>query len=323
MICLITGGTGFIGSRIVRDLTQEGENVVIYDWLPDIMSLKRALKEDLINKKITIVQGDITDYPHLLQTLKENQVTHIIHMAALLTTEVSANPPLAVKINCEGTVNVFEAAKFLGVGKVVWASSSAVFGKPSQYCQEYIPNDAAHYPLNIYGAAKSFNEVVANHYCKQYGMDITALRYVAVYGAGEMRGASSAIMQPLVYNPAIGVPGTVPASENMVVGWSYVDDVARATVLALRAPKTRTRAFSIMGEMHTLKEVAEYVKKLIPLADIKFLQGCSEDSGISQVWKYETKPIEEELGYRPVWTLERGIRETINTVRYEHGMPPV
>ncbi len=321
MTYLISGGTGLIGSRIVRDLVREGEQIVIYDWLPERSSLERLLSEDEIRSRIKIVQGDITDFPNLLRTVKENNAEKIIHMAALLTLEVNANPPLAVKVNCEGTVNVFEVARFLGVKKVVWASSSAVFGPPEKYPQEYIPNDAPHYPQSIYGATKSFNEVMATHYYEQYGLDIIALRYSVVYGAGQARGGGAPIMRELVFNPALGKPGKIPAGG--VLGWTYVDDAARATALASKVARTKTRSFSIMGELHSVKEVADYVKELLPDAEVTLLPLSSAIPGTAQVWKYETKGAEEEIGYRPQWSMKRGIKETINVVRREHGLPSV
>jgi nucleoside-diphosphate-sugar epimerase len=322
MTHLITGGTGLIGSRIVRDLVRDGEQVVIYDWLPEMGALERLLSADEIRDKIKIVQGDVTDFPYLLRTMKENGVEKIIHLAGLLQVGAGANPPLAVKVNCEGTVKVFEAASFLGLKKVVWASSGSVFGPKEMYSEEYIPNDAPHYPQNIYGATKSFYEVVATHYSSQYDMDITALRYVLVYGAGQVRSSGATIMRELVYNPALGKPGRVPAPG--VLGWIYVDDAARAAVLTSKAGKTKTKAFSIMGEIFSVEEVADVVRALLPDADITILPlSPAAAAAGGQTWKYDTRPIEDEIGFRLQWTVKQGIKETINIVRREHGLPDV
>ena len=307
MTYLVTGGTGLIGSRIVRDLVRDGKKIVVYDWLPETGSLERLLSADEIRSQIKIVQGDVTDFPYLLRTVKENNVEKVIHLAGLLLVEAGANPPLAVKVNCEGTVKVFEAARFLGIKKVVWTSSSAVFGSKEMYSEEYIPNDAPHYPLNIYGATKSFCEVVATHYAEEYDMDITALRYVVVYGAGWARSLGAKIMQELVYNPALGKPGRI--SYSAVLGWTYVDDAARAAVLTSKASRTKTKAFSIMGEIHSIEEVADYVREVLPDADIKVLPKDTKAAAPTvQIWKYDTHQIEEEIGYKPQWSMKRGIK---------------
>jgi len=323
MTYLVTGGTGFIGSRIVRDLVREGEQVVVYDWFPDRSALERLLSEEEIGSKVKIVHGDVTNFSQLIRTLQENSVEKIIHMAALLLLDVNANPLLGVKVNCEGTVGIFEAARFLGLKKVVWASSGSVFGPAEKYPQEYIPNDAPHYPQNIYGAAKSFSEIVAAYYSDKYGLDITALRFVMVYGAGQARGRTAAIIQQLVCNPAMGKSGKIPAAGDNVLGWTYVDDAARATLLASKVARTKTKAFSVMGEIHTLQEIADYISELLPDADITLLPLERSASHTIMTCKYETRLIEEELGYRSQWSMKQGMKETVNTVRREHGLPAV
>jgi len=322
MTYLVTGGTGLIGSRIVRDLARDGDRIVVYDWFPEMGSLERLLSADEIRSQIKMVQGDVTDFPNLLRTIKENGVEKIIHLAALLQAVAGANPPMAVKVNCEGTVNIFEAARFLELKKVVWASSSSVFGPPERYSQEYIPNNAPHYPQNIYGATKSFCEVAATHYSEHYDMDITALRYVLVYGAGQIRSSGATIMRELVYNPALGKPGKVPFPG--VLGWIYVDDAARAAVQTSKAARMKTKAFSIMGEIYSIEEVADYVRELLPDADITVLPlSPAAAAAGGQTWKYNTRRIEEEIGFRPRWTVKQGIKETINIVRREHGLADV
>jgi UDP-glucose 4-epimerase len=314
MAYLITGGTGLIGSRIVRDLIRDGESVVSYDYLPEVAFLNELLTPEE-QARIKIVIGDVTDLPLLLRTVKENKVDTIIHMASLLADPSKANPPLAIKINCEGTNNVFEVARHFGLKKVVWASSTTVFGPPDKHPQEYISNDAPHYPYGVYGACKAFNENIAANYTDLYGLDISGIRYTTVYGPGQRRGAFSYIMRELVENPILGKPGRVPFGDD-VIGWLYVDDAARATVLLSRASKTRTRNFTLSAELHSIMEAADYVRQLLPTSDITLLPGRI---GVSS--KFDTKPIEEEVGYRPEWPMERGLREVINTYCRQHGLP--
>jgi len=323
MAYLVTGGVGFIGSRVVRDLVREGEKVVVYDWYPDRRPLERLLGEDAVGEKVKIVQGDVTDYATLVRTIKENDISRIVHLAAMMLLEVNANPLLGVRVDCEGTVGVFEAARFLGVEKVVWASSGSVYGPADRYPEEYIPADAPHFPQNIYGAAKSFDESVASYYTGRYGLDITAVRLVLVYGAGQLRGRTAAIMREMVYKPALGQPGRVPAAGENVLGWTYVDDAARALVLAAKSPPTKTKAFSVMGRLHSVQELADTVKGLLPGADITLLALEKSKSHTIMTCKYDMSCIREELGFAPQWTMPDGIRETINEVRREHGLEPL
>jgi nucleoside-diphosphate-sugar epimerase len=323
MTYLITGGAGFIGSHVVRDLAQEGEKVIVYDNFPRRDTLEMLLSPEALEKYVKIVHGDVTDYSLLVRTLKDNNVHRIIHLAAIMILEFNANPVLGVRVNFEGTANVFEAARFLGIKRVVWTSSGSVFGPGTMYAEEYIPNDAPQYPQNLYGGAKSFNELLANHYINRFGLDITALRFVMVYGPGQTNGRTAAIMKQMVYNPALGKPGRVPAAADNVLGWTYVDDAARATVMAVKASNLKTKAFSVMGRIHTVKEVADVVKGALPDASIELLPLDRSQSHTIMTCKYDTTSIEQGIGFYPAWTMPDGIKATINTIRRVNGLPPV
>jgi nucleoside-diphosphate-sugar epimerase len=323
MTYLITGGAGFIGSHVMSDLVHEGEKVIVYDCFPHRDTLEMLLRPEEIEKSVKIIQGDVTDYALLVKTLKDNGVDKIIHLAAVMILEFNANPVLGVRVNFEGTANVFEAARFLGIKRVVWASSGSVFGPATAYSEEYIPNDAPQYPQNLYGGAKSFNELLANHYINRFGLDITALRFVMVYGPGQTNGRTAAIMKQMVYNPALGKPGRVPAAADNVLGWTYVDDAARATVMAVKASNLKTKAFSVMGRIHTVQEVADVVKGALPEARIELLPLDKSQSHTIMTCKYDTTRIEQEIGFYPRWTMPEGIRATINTVRRWNGLTEV
>lgn len=323
MTYLVTGGTGFIGSRVTRDLVRGGGSVVVYDWAPERIMLERLLAKDEIENKVKIVQGDVTDFAHLVSTIKQNNAEIIVHLAALMLHDVNANPLLAVKVNCEGTVATFEAARLLGLKKVVWTSSGSVFGPPEAYSQEYIPDDAPHYPQNLYGGTKSLDEQFANYYSDKYGLDIEAIRLVLVYGAWQSRGRTAAIVREMVANPALGRPGKVPAARDNVLGWTYVDDAARAIILACKAAKTKTRSFSVRGMIHSIGEIIDYVTELIPEAKISVLSLEKSQSHLIMTCKYDMTGIEKELGFRLQWTMKQGIKETINMIRNEKGLPLV
>ncbi|MBI2832245.1 MAG: NAD(P)-dependent oxidoreductase [Chloroflexi bacterium] len=314
MSYLVTGGTGLIGSRIVRNLVKEGGQVVVYDLFPEGSFLQQMLTDEE-KKRVKIFRGDVLDLPNLLHTIKNNNVEKIIHLAALLTEAAEANPQLALKVICEGTNNIFEAARILGLKKVVWASSASIYGAQEKYGAA-IPNDAPHYPTGIYGACKSFDENMALHYSERYGMDICGLRYCVVYGPERYGGASFGLTRELIENPALGKPGKVPLGD-AEVNWLYAEDAASATVLAAKAPRTKTKNFNTSGDVRTVKEVADYVRKLLPGADITLLPGRRLN------WRYDTSRIEEELGFRSQWTVERSVKDMISTIRKQHGLPPV
>jgi UDP-glucose 4-epimerase len=307
---LVTGGTGFIGAHVVRLLIQDGERVVIYDINPD-----RKLLDNLLGKsksgQVEIIHGDVTDLAHLIRTCQEYDVEKIIHLSALLVLAASANPLLAVQVNCGGTINIFETARILHLKRVVWASTMGIFGSPEKHEQEYVPNDAPHYPTNIYSACKSFNEVCAVHYFNEYGVDNIAIRYPTVYGEGQSRGFTGTVAQELLVKPLLGKPGRVPCMGD-INNWMYVEDAARVAIMASKVTKTQTRAFSVDGDVRSFDDVVAYVKTLIPGADITLVP---VPAGLPS--KFDTTPAREELGYRPEWTMEKGMKKVIDYIRQQ------
>lgn len=316
MAYLVTGGTGFIGSRIVGDLIREGQQVVIFDFLPQMNAFKETLSQSEIGA-VKIVQGDILDLATLLRTCKEHKIETIIHMAYFKILHAKANPLWATKVNCEGTGNIFETARILGLKRVVWASSIVVFGPPEKYPGENIANDAPHCPSTFYGACKSFNENQAVHYCDAYGLDIIGLRYAVGYGPNKVGSTSYPIIRELIEKPAVGEPGKVPYGES-IINWLHVDDQAAAAVHAARVPMTKTKVFTVAGETRSVKEAADCVRKLIPTANISLEQGR-----LVFACKFDLGPTWKELGYQNKLSFEEGIRETINAVRRQHGLPTI
>lgn len=303
---LVTGGTGFIGIYILRLLNNYGEKVTAYDISPNRDLLEKIMGKDEIDQ-ITVIHGDITDAGHLVQICQQQNIECIIHTAAIISSE---DPILTVRVNCEGTINVLEASKLLGIKRVVLASSISVFGQPDKYNEEYIPNDAPHYPKNIYTATKTFNESCALHYFKEYNLDVIAIRLAHVYGFGRTRmGVGRTVDEELFVKPTIGKPGRVPFGDS-IHNFMYTEDAARVMVMASRVGTTRTRCFTAYGEIVSTAQVAAHVKRLVPTAEITLLPGS-----VGWASKFDTKPIEEEIGYRPEWTIEKGIQDFISKIR--------
>lgn len=315
MAYLITGGMGCIGSYVIRDLLNAGEKIIVYDFIPDLTIPKMVLTEKQL-EQFTSVQGDITDLPHVLRTVQEHEIDRIIHLASWQVPACNANPPQALKIVCEGTINMFEAARIFGLKRVVWASSVAVFGSPEDYNDQQIQNDAPHYPKFIYGACKSMNERYAAHYFDNYGVDTIGLRFTAVYGVGRTRGMSSFSTQ-MIEAVALGQPYVSPFGDD-AIDWQYVEDVSRSIVMSCTCPTTKTRVFNVKGGIRTVKEGAAYLKNLVPDAQLTLEPGVF---GIS--WDYDATPIAQEIGFTPKYTMEQGILKTLNRFRKLAGLDPI
>jgi UDP-glucose 4-epimerase len=266
----VTGGTGLIGTYVTRQLIDSGHQVTVYDRFPDLEFLRDLLLPAQLDH-LQVVPGDVTDLPALLRSIKSSGARRIIHLAALLGSKSNDNPMASLKVNCEGTLNVFEAALDRGVERVVWASSVGVFGIANKRSPGEVKNEAPHQPTDLYGACKSLNERFSKHYRRAYGLDCIGLRYAAVYGYGKARtlarGTGAAFMTELIDKPAAGLPGIVPAGD-AIIDFVHVEDAARATLLAADATRCKPVALNIGGFRASLREAARIVMAAIPEAQM-------------------------------------------------------
>ncbi|MFP7287377.1 NAD(P)-dependent oxidoreductase [Shouchella clausii] len=263
MRVLVTGGGGFIGSHVLKELIKKEISVVSFDISPIENAISEVMTKQEISK-IKCVVGDICDFPSLCRVIQENQITHIIHLASMLIDAASKNPYRASEIMNGGMLNVLEAARIFKLEKIVWASSMSVFS--SDYEGEPLSNDALHTPNTVYGTCKSWAEKIAEHYFKEWGIDSVGLRYGIVYGVGRLRGPSS-FATNLIRQPALGKPFLFEYGES-VVDWQYIDDIANITISALLADSLPERSYNVGGEEATVREVAKIVKEYIPEAEI-------------------------------------------------------
>ncbi len=300
---LVTGGTGFIGAHVARLLLERGEDPVVLDVSPDVNLLNQVIGKAKADK-IAIVSADITEADRVLQICEEHGIERIIHTAAVIG---GGDAALTTRVNCDGTINVFEAARMAKVRKVVYASSIAVFGPQERYPEEYIPNDAPHFPSSVYGATKSFCESCGRFYASVHGIDTLAIRLPHIYGLGRTRGIGRTVDDELFIKPVLHrLPGRVPFGDD-IHNWLYVEDAARVLLMAADAGTTVAKAFTAGGDIRSTAEVAAYVKSRVPGADIALLPGH-----FTNPHKFNTTAIRDELGFIPQWEVEKAIDAIID-----------
>ncbi len=316
---LVTGGCGFIGSHILRQLKRQGHNPICYDLYPNKTSIEQVLTPQELSE-ITIIQGGVDSRDNLIQVMKDNKIDVVLHLAGVLGDIAEKDPSEAVKVNILGTINVFEAALACGIKRVVWASSQSIFGMPELYQELYhtdlVPNDVVLKPTLVYGATKVFNEFLGEWYYKNRGLETIGLRYTMVFGIARMRGAGQYATN-LINKPAEGEKGIVENGDT-APNWIYVEDAARATILASQCPNPKTRNFTIGGEMKSIRELRDYILTLLPDADIELEPGV-----FPAAYNLDCSAAEAELGYKYEYTAEEGVRTTINLIREKRGLPPV
>ncbi|MEW6665429.1 MAG: NAD(P)-dependent oxidoreductase [Thermodesulfobacteriota bacterium] len=315
MAVLVTGGTGFIGAHVVKELLDQGERVVAFDYIHQNVLSTLFSPEQI--KEAVIVDGDASDLGQVARAMIDHRVDRIVHLASWLHPYCNDNPgKCAIQGNIVSQQVVLEAARIFPVKKLVWASSCVVFGPREKHPLLPVPNDADHYPVNNYGATKSFAEMLTKNFDSMWNVDTLGLRFTIVYGPGRVRGASR-FFNDAVMNVAVGKPGEVLFSDD-TIDWQYVKDIARLVIKCLRVGRTKNRVFNTMCDVRSVREGVDYLRKLFPEADISLKPG---QFGI--VWECDDSALQEEIGFRPEYTMEKGILETVRFARERAGLPPM
>jgi nucleoside-diphosphate-sugar epimerase len=309
---LVTGGAGFIGSYVVRDLLERGDRVVVYDRVFDGNALDRLRPHPANEAELTTVEGAITDGGRILRLCQREEVDRIVHLASPLTQDVAAVPMSGVRDICEGTATVFEVASTIAARKVVWTSSVAVFGAKSHYGAEPIANDAVHRPDTLYGSCKSLCERIAIDYRDGYGVDSIGLRLSVVYGCGRQRGYMS-FPSELIRRAALGQSVDVPISEQRI-NWQYVEEVSAMTLAALDAPPTADLAFNTYGDPRSFRDAGEILTQLATGATITLSNSpldAAQRTLREAPYEFDASEFDAQVGYAPQFPLERGIAESL------------
>lgn len=302
---LLTGCAGFIGARIAELLLEQGRDVLGIDDLNDYydVRLKRWRLKNLKSfKNFKFTKADITDFSAMRKLFNKNKISVIFNLAARAGVRSSIkNPQLYFKVNVEGTLNLLELAKSKGVQKFILSSSSSVYAGAKMPFREDME---IFKPLSPYAASKRSAELISYTYHYLYGMDVIILRYFTVYGP-----AGRPDMSPFRFIKFINEGKVVPVYGDGTQSrdWTYIDDIAKGTVLA-----ERLKGFEIINlgnnKPHRLNEVISHIEKLLgKKARIKRFD--FEKSDMKSTWA-DIKKAEKLLGWKPSVSLEEGIEKT-------------
>jgi nucleoside-diphosphate-sugar epimerase len=308
MNVLLTGGYGFFGAWIVKNLLARGDSVCVFDLREDPRRLRLILPEADV-KKVTFVPGDVTDLPALSKAISNNGVTHVIHLAGLQVPTCKADPILGAKVNVLGTLAVFEAARQAKVERVVYASSAAVFGRPDQYPNASQGDDAPLVPGTHYGVFKCCNEGNARIYFQDHGVVSVGLRPWTVYGVGRDLGMTSEPTKA-IKAAVLGRPYAI--SFGGVTDFQYADDVAKTFVYSLDRPYRGAKSYNLRGAVVSLAEFWAALVKVLPEAEKLVTVGSQQ---IAIMYDLADDGLQRDLGPMPKTPLVDGIRETVEIFR--------
>ena len=301
---LVTGVLGCLGAWVARAALDDGDVVVGYDIGDDRGRLELVLGSRAGD--VVVVRGDITDLETLERTLDEHEVTRVVHLAALQVPFVRADPPLGMRVNVAGTVNVFEAvARRVGrIPGVAYASSAAVY---NAFDPSPAPESGGTSPATLYGVSKLADEGMARVYGRDAGLGSVGLRPYVVYGPardqGMTSGATQAIRAAVSGEPyTIGFSGTAQ--------YDFAPDVARALVIAAHAAAGSARVYNFPGAVAPVDELVAAIVASVPEAEIDW-------SGEPLPFPPELEAVgfERELGPLPHTPLADGVARTVAAFR--------
>jgi UDP-glucose 4-epimerase len=244
---LITGGAGFIGSHIADQLiAHEGvREVVLLDNL--LRGSRRNVEDALRSGRARLVEGDIRDRALLDQLF--SGIDFVFHMAALRITRCAENPREALEVMYDGAFNVVEACVRHKVKKLVAASSASIYGTADSF-----PTREEHHPYNnrtLYGAAKAANELMYRAFNDMHGLPYAAMRYFNVYGPRmDTEGKYTEVLIRWYNLIKKGQPPLIYGEGEATMDFVDVEDVARANVLAMKAPVS-DRVFNVASQRET------------------------------------------------------------------------
>jgi UDP-glucose 4-epimerase len=302
---LVTGGAGFIGSNLVRGLLERGDDVRVLD---NFSTGNRANIEGL---DVEIVEGELRSYERVHNAVRGTEVVY--HLGALGSVPRSVQDPLTTNaVNVDGTMNVLLAARDEGVRRVVFASSSSVYGSTVTLpANENSPVD----PISPYGVAK----LAAERYCVSFSrvyasFETVVLRYFNVFGPRQNPRSQYAAAVPLFISAiAAGEPVTIFGDGGQSRDFTYVENVVAANLAAMDAPGANGRIFNVAaGAPNSVNELVDTVARLLgKSAEREFAPPRPGDIRDSFA---DIAAARDILAWQPTVSFEDGLRKTIESL---------
>lgn len=302
MKAVVTGGAGFIGSNLAEELANRGTEVVILD---NLATGRMENITDLLKRvEVSFAKGSVTDLELLMGLF--NDVDCIFHQAAIPSVPRSVeDPQVTNEVNVTGTLNVLFAAKECGVEKVVYASSSSVYGDTPELPKQ---EDMKPNPKSPYAVSKLAGEQYCTVFSEVYGLKTACLRYFNVYGLKQDPKSDYAAVMPLFITRVWkNQPPIIYGDGTQTRDFTFVKDVVNANILASERGEG---VFNIAsGERISVNELARMIIKMIG-RDLKPAYTEPRKGDIKHSLAAVSR-AEEELGYKCKYSLEKGLEETI------------
>jgi nucleoside-diphosphate-sugar epimerase len=322
---LVTGGAGFIGSHIVSRLLKEGQEVRVLDNL----STGRRSNLDSVIDDVELIEGDVRNAAIVARAMRGCDA--VLHLAAVPSVPRSlADPVTTHEANASGTLNVLLAARDADVTRIVFASSSSIYGSAAE-----LPKREAlkPQPISPYAVSKLAGENYCRSFSEVFGLEAVALRYFNVFGPRQdPQSQYSAVIPKFIWSFRNGEPPVIFGDGEQSRDFTYVDNVVDANLAALAADGVGGRVYNIAcGQRTTLNELATLIREQLG-AGVEPVHGPSRPGDVRHSVADVTL-ASEHLGYQPQVGLEEGLRRTAEyfvadavtseTGRHRHALRPV
>ena len=308
--CFVTGGAGLSGLSVCKELLKRGHEVYLYDLGEQVIRNK-----DKIPKNAKILIGSILD-KHTL-TLSMKNCDYVFHLAAMLGVKYTEDNKLGcLEVNCTGTKNVLEAANLNKVKKFIFASSSEVYGEPDS---NPITEKNSTKGKTIYGISKIIGEEYCKSFKQEYNLNYTILRFFNTYGPyQDAKFVITKFIKAALNNKSIIINGL----GNQKRSYTYVEDSAKATVLAAFTKKTDQKIYNVGNgnEPITLTELAEKIsrnlKKKVKIKYKKRFIGSDRSKDREIFIRYcDSSKIKKVINWKPQVKVDKGIIKILKSLK--------
>ena len=320
MKVMVIGGSGLFGRKTISYLLADRDvsRVICLDMAPPREWFLKSTQK--YADKFQFVRGDVSNVEDILNAMALYPVDSLVNWAFVMGAEVNTEPRLSTRVNALGMCNAFEAARLMGIKRVIYASSETVYGPQSMYGDREVTEDDQTNPTHSYAVCKLFAEIIAAQYSAKYGIGFTGLRPTIGFGHGGRSPAQYWSDMPSLV--AVGKPYSMETDGRNLASLVSADDLGEFTRILLHAPSSPHPVYNVGGPATSPQDMAAALRKLIPDAKITFGEKPLLMKGGGLPWKVSEARGVADFNFR-CYPLAKSLAIHINDARLEAGLPPL
>lgn len=317
MKILITGGAGFIGSSVTDKLLEQNHSVICldnFDTFYDPLIKRQNINNALSNKNYLLIESDIRDQKFLDAFFSDNKVDIVIHIAARAGVRPSiAKPDLYYDVNINGTLTLLEAMRKADIKKMIFASSSSVYGNNKKI--PFSETDNVDYPISPYAATKKAGELLCHTYHHLYAFDIFCLRFFTAYGPRQRPEMAIHMFAKNILNQK---PIKMFGDGSTKRDYTYIEDIVSGLIGAIN----NLKGYEVinLGESQTISLSALIVMLENKIGKKAIIKNCPEQPGDVMITSADISKAKKYLQYSPKTSIEEGINKFVDWLLKEHSV---